>query len=74
MASSRCVRARARGSARAHRSRVAATQAKLKRKQENNMGLFNDWLGRAGHQVVAKWDKVDGTRQLKGWYRKLVSW
>ena len=30
-------------------------QLRLKKKHENNVGLFNDWLGRSGHPVIAVW-------------------
>ena len=48
------------------RSRIPCNlaQARLKHKQENNMGLFNDWLGRAGFGQVTQWEKQDGRRQL----------
>ena len=28
------------------------------------MGLFNDWLERAGYPAVARWELVDGKREL----------
>ena len=30
----------------------------------NNMGLFNDWLLRNGYDAVARWEFVDGKREL----------
>ena len=34
---------------------LRVAQAGLKRKHQNNCGLFNDWMGRAGHGQFARW-------------------
>ena len=43
---------------------MSRAQFRLKKKYENNLGLFNDWLGRSGHAVIAVW--VDETEESTG--------